>query len=49
MPQPQQDQYGNYVIQHVIQYGRPDDRAAVLRRVRSELFAFAQVVPPLAT
>jgi len=36
------DQYGNYVVQHVIQYGRPADRAAVLARVKRDLFVFAQ-------
>ena len=36
------DQYGNYVVQHVIQYSRPADRATVLARVKRDLFVFAQ-------
>jgi ABC-type uncharacterized transport system YnjBCD ATPase subunit len=37
-----QDQYGNYVVQHVIQFGRPADRRKVLCRVQQDLFGFAQ-------
>lgn len=37
-----QDQYGNYVIQHVIQYGRVDDQTLVVGEVRSSLLAYAQ-------
>jgi hypothetical protein len=36
------DQYGNYVVQHIIQYGRPADRAVVVMLIRSDLFRFAQ-------
>jgi hypothetical protein len=31
------DQYSNYVIQHVIQYGRPDEDRAVVRHNLVEL------------
>lgn len=29
-----QDQYGNYVIQHVLKHGRPADRERLMREVR---------------
>ncbi|CAN0426296.1 unnamed protein product, partial [Ectocarpus fasciculatus] len=29
-----QDQYGNYVIQHVLKHGRPTDRGRLMREVR---------------
>lgn len=28
-----QDQYGNYVIQHVLKHGRPSDRGRLMREV----------------
>lgn len=28
-----QDQYGNYVIQHVLKHGRPTDRGRLMREV----------------
>ncbi len=31
------DQYGNYVTQHVIQHGKPEDRAKVIKIVTSQL------------
>lgn len=30
-----QDQYGNYVIQHVLKHGRPTDRGRLMREVRA--------------
>ena len=35
------DQYGNYIVQHMIVHGREEDRAAVVRRVQRELFNYA--------
>ena len=35
------DQYGNYIMQHMMVHGRPEDRAAVVRRVQSTLFTYA--------
>lgn len=32
-----QDQYGNYVIQHVLKHGRPTDRGRLMREVRWKL------------
>jgi len=37
-----QDQYGNYVIQHVIQHGNVEERAALIDRVRGNMLRFSQ-------
>lgn len=36
------DQYGNYVTQHVIQHGRPDDRAKVIKIVTAQLLSLSK-------
>jgi len=37
-----QDQYGNYVIQHLLVYGKPSDRAEIAKQVRGKILQFSQ-------
>lgn len=37
-----QDQYGNYVVQHVLQYGSPASRSEVIRRLSSQIVIMSQ-------
>ena len=37
-----QDQYGNYVIQHVIERGKPQDRALVVGKVKGNILNFSK-------
>lgn len=39
-----QDQYGNYVIQHVLKHGRPTDRGRLMREVCSCVCACERVL-----
>ncbi len=36
------DQYGNYVTQHVIEHGRDDDRAKIIRLVTMQVVIFSK-------
>jgi mRNA-binding protein PUF3 len=36
------DQYGNYVTQHIIQHGKPEDRAKVVKIVTSQLLTLSK-------
>ncbi|KAK5014420.1 mRNA binding protein puf3, partial [Cryomyces antarcticus] len=36
------DQYGNYVTQHVIEHGKPEDRAKVIELVKAQLLGFSK-------
>lgn len=36
------DQYGNYVTQHVIQHGKPEDRAKIISLVTLQLLTFSK-------
>ena len=36
------DQYGNYVIQHVIEHGAPDDRDRIVYQIKGDVLRFAQ-------
>jgi mRNA-binding protein PUF3 len=36
------DQYGNYVMQHVIEHGKLEDRAKIIRIVTSQLLALSK-------
>jgi mRNA-binding protein PUF3 len=36
------DQYGNYVTQHVIQHGKPEDRAKVIKLVTAQLLTLSK-------
>lgn len=36
------DQYGNYVTQHIIQYGEPADQARMIEAVRQNLVSYAK-------
>lgn len=36
------DQYGNYVMQHVIQHGKPADRAKVVNLITAQLLTYAK-------
>lgn len=37
-----QDQYGNYVIQHVMKHGRPADRQMVINEVKARMLLYSQ-------
>uniref|UniRef100_A0A8C2F0M8 Pumilio RNA-binding family member 2 n=1 Tax=Cyprinus carpio TaxID=7962 RepID=A0A8C2F0M8_CYPCA len=37
-----QDQYGNYVIQHVLEHGRPEDKSKIVAEVRGKVLALSQ-------
>ena len=37
-----QDQYGNYVIQHVLEHGTPDDKAKIVRELRGKALLLSQ-------
>jgi len=37
IPQLSQDQYGNYVVQHMLEHGRANDRRLILEVVRSQI------------
>ncbi|RKP07475.1 Pumilio1 in complex with Cyclinb reverse Rna [Thamnocephalis sphaerospora] len=37
-----QDQYGNYVVQHVLERGRPEDRERVISRVRGQVLTLSR-------
>jgi len=37
-----QDQYGNYVIQHVMKHGRPLDRNMVINEVKTRMLVYSQ-------
>ena len=36
------DQYGNYVIQHIIERGHPKDRALVVDKIRGNLLTMSR-------
>lgn len=36
------DQYGNYVTQHVIQHGKPEDRAKIIKIITSQLLTLSK-------
>ena len=36
------DQYGNYVTQHVIEHGKPEDRAKIISLVTAQLVNFSK-------
>jgi pumilio RNA-binding family len=36
------DQYGNYVVQHVAEFGKPEERERVLSAVRGNVLAFSR-------
>lgn len=37
-----QDQYGNYVIQHVLEHGKRRDKSSVVNKVRGQILQLAQ-------
>ncbi|KAI9124705.1 hypothetical protein K1719_004627 [Acacia pycnantha] len=37
-----QDQYGNYVIQHVLQHGRPHERSAIITKLAGQIVKMSQ-------
>jgi hypothetical protein len=37
-----QDQYGNYVIQHVLEHGRPQDKHEIISQVRGKIVQLSQ-------
>ena len=39
-----QDQYGNYVTQHVIEHGKPEDRGKIISMVTTQLLQFSKYV-----
>uniref|UniRef100_W5NKU6 Pumilio RNA-binding family member 2 n=1 Tax=Lepisosteus oculatus TaxID=7918 RepID=W5NKU6_LEPOC len=36
------DQYGNYVIQHVLEHGRPEDKSKIVAEIRGKVLALSQ-------
>ncbi|XP_039637131.1 pumilio homolog 2 isoform X11 [Perca fluviatilis] len=36
------DQYGNYVIQHVLEHGRPEDKSKIVAEVRGKVLVLSQ-------
>lgn len=38
----QQDQYGNYVIQHVLEHGRPEDKSKIVAEIRGNVLVLSQ-------
>jgi mRNA-binding protein PUF3 len=36
------DQYGNYVTQHVIQHGKPEDRANIIKIITGQLLTLSK-------
>jgi precorrin-6B methylase 1 len=37
-----QDQYGNYVVQHVLEHGRSEDKAEIIRHLRGRIVVLSQ-------
>uniref|UniRef100_A0A0C9SAH0 TSA: Wollemia nobilis Ref_Wollemi_Transcript_3604_4174 transcribed RNA sequence n=1 Tax=Wollemia nobilis TaxID=56998 RepID=A0A0C9SAH0_9CONI len=37
-----QDQYGNYVVQHVLEHGKPNERAAVIKKLAGQIVQMSQ-------
>jgi len=37
-----QDQYGNYVIQHVLEHGRPQDKHEIVKQIRGKIVPLSQ-------
>lgn len=37
-----QDQYGNYVIQHVLEHGRPEDKSKIVAEIRGNVLVLSQ-------
>lgn len=37
-----QDQYGNYVIQHILEKGKPNDRAFVIGKVKGNILSMSK-------
>lgn len=36
------DQYGNYVVQHIVEYGGPEDRAKIFALIKEQLLVFSK-------
>ena len=37
-----QDQYGNYVIQHVLEHGKSEDKMKIMLELRGKILALSQ-------
>lgn len=37
-----QDQYGNYVIQHVLEHGKPEERSAIIHKLAGQIVKMSQ-------
>ncbi len=37
-----QDQYGNYVIQHILEHGRRRDKSAIVNKMRGQILQLSQ-------
>lgn len=37
-----QDQYGNYVIQHVLMHGKPEHKAQIMQELKGNIVRYAQ-------
>ncbi|PIA60405.1 hypothetical protein AQUCO_00300123v1 [Aquilegia coerulea] len=37
-----EDQYGNYVVQHVIEHGKPDERSTIIKKLAGQIVQMSQ-------
>ena len=37
-----QDQYGNYVVQHILQHGKPEDKTQIIQKAKGQILAMSQ-------
>ena len=37
-----QDQYGNYVIQHVLEHGRPEEKTKIVHCIHGKVLMYSQ-------
>lgn len=37
-----QDQYGNYVVQHILEHGKPEDKTKIVGIVRGKVCTYSQ-------
>ncbi|KAI5436428.1 hypothetical protein KIW84_022786, partial [Lathyrus oleraceus] len=37
-----QDQYGNYVVQHVLEHGKPEERSAIIKELTGQIVQMSQ-------
>lgn len=37
-----QDQYGNYVVQHILEHGKPEDKALIIGKIRGHVLQLSK-------